>query len=119
MKLLNALSLSMLTEQCCCLDVHELDVAAAKQLLTSSAPEGVESAVGHAPTAELFSVALGIPVQVNRVSVLLVPYEEVVVGQYVGPRLPEGATSLPEGATLKWYRVQLVPQGFPQDRLYS
>jgi hypothetical protein len=32
----------------------------------------------------------------------------LLVGQYDGPRLPEGATSLPEGATLTWFKVELV-----------
>ena len=27
------------------------------------------------------------------------------MGQYSGPRLPEGSTSLPEGATIKWYLI--------------
>jgi hypothetical protein len=31
--------------------------------------------------------------------------EGVLVAQYRGPRLPEGATELPEGATIEWYVV--------------
>lgn len=28
-----------------------------------------------------------------------------LVGQYRGPRLPDGATTLPEGATIEWWHV--------------
>ena len=30
------------------------------------------------------------------------------VGQYKGPRLPEGATALPEGAIVEWAMVLVV-----------
>ena len=63
---------------------------------------GVESAVGHTDTAALFSALLGMEVPVNRVSLSLPPGEEIIIGQYTGPRLPEGATTLPEGAAVRW-----------------
>ena len=66
----------------------------------------IESVVGHADTAALFSVILGRPVAVNRASVKL-DYSHrtvVLVGQYIG-RLPTGATTLPEGATFEWWTV--------------
>jgi len=65
----------------------------------------VISAVGHADTAAIFSGILGIAVPVNRMSVKLGPHDSALIGQYVGPRLPEGATSLPEGATIEWWLV--------------
>ena len=65
-----------------------------------------ESAVGHADTAAVFSKELGLPILANRVSVKLTdPETRALVGQYVGPRLPEGATRLPEGATIEWWLV--------------
>lgn len=65
------------------------------------------SVVGHENTAGLFSSMLGRPVAMNRATVALNPGDELLVGEYSGPRLPEGATSLPEGAEIKWalYRV--------------
>lgn len=63
--------------------------------------------VGHTTTAYLFSHILEVPVETNRVSVALKPGDEMVVGQYSGPRLPEGATELPEGASIKWILVQV------------
>ena len=60
------------------------------------------SCVGHENTAALFSSILSYPVSMNRVNVSLAKGDSVVVGEYSGPRLPEGATSLPEGATIRW-----------------
>ena len=60
------------------------------------------SCVGHENTAALFSNILSYPVSMNRVNVSLAQGDSVLVGEYSGPRLPEGATSLPDGATIKW-----------------
>ena len=66
----------------------------------------MESIVGHADTAALFSNILGIHIPVNRVSVIFdQPRTILLVGQYVGPRLPEGTTTLPEGARIDWKLV--------------
>lgn len=62
----------------------------------------VVSVVGHADTANLFSTLLEREVVFNRASLTLNKGDELLLGQYSGPRLPEGATSLPEGATVKW-----------------
>ncbi len=67
-----------------------------------------ESIVGHSSTASLFSALLGVEVAENRATYTLAAYDLLYVGQYSGPRLPEGATSLPEGASLKWYQVRIV-----------
>ena len=67
----------------------------------------IESAVGHQSTADLFAALLGRPVAVRRVNVILPPRPGIclLVGQYSGPRLEEGATSLPDGATIRWWVV--------------
>ena len=80
---------------------------AAKKFLRSAEDYGVpvESAVGHADTAALFSELLDRDVPMNRQSVKLDPETILLVGQYTGTRLPEGATELPEGATVFWWRV--------------
>lgn len=64
-----------------------------------------ESAVGHADTASVFANELGLPIMQNRVSVKLIGETRALIGQYTGPRLPEGATSLPEGARIEWWIV--------------
>lgn len=99
MYLLNAFSLNMLAGNA---DVHvrEVSLETARNLA-----KVCTSAVGHADTAAVFADVLGVPVPCNRVSVSLDHCATALVGQYSGPRLPEGATSLPEGATIKWVIV--------------
>ena len=72
-----------------------------------------ESVIGHPDICRIINEALGLPAQgleysVRRVSVILNPGDTLIVGQYVGPRLPEGATELPEGSTIRWYRVDII-----------
>ena len=62
---------------------------------------GWESAIGHQTTADI----LGIPC--NRLTVKLNAGDELLVAQYVGPRLPEGTTVLPEGSKFEFYRVTI------------
>lgn len=64
------------------------------------------SAIGHADTAWLVANQLGLPISVNRISVQLTdPETRAIVAQYVGPRLPEGTKTLPEGARFEWWIV--------------
>lgn len=60
------------------------------------------SCVGHTSTASLYSETLGLPIEANRVSISLDFGDAILIGAYQGPRLPEGCTSLPKGATLNW-----------------
>jgi hypothetical protein len=108
MKLLNAFSLSMIQEEVSIVKTEELSLFEVKEILWH---EGIESCVGHESTAALFSSLIGKPVKANRVSVSLEPGEIVIVGQYSGPRLEEGAVHLPEGATLRWIAVTLFKEG--------
>jgi len=96
----NAFSLNMLSSLTALVVVKELSLHQAKLLAY-----GVPSAVGHADTARVFENTLGVPVPMQRYSVSLSQGDEIIVGQYSGPRLPEGATELPEGATIKWCLV--------------
>lgn len=104
MKLLNAFSLNMIAEFPSAVKFEEISIDAAR----SWAAEGIDSAVGHADTARVFSSALGTEVQANRANVTLKRGDVVLVGQYIGPRLPEGATTLPEGARIVWIRASLA-----------
>lgn len=64
----------------------------------------VSHAVGHEQTAKLANKQLGRnAVEFARVSVQLQPGDDLVLCQYIGPRLPEGVTVLPEGAEMRWY----------------
>lgn len=106
MKLLNAFSLSMVEYPA---TVRVSDLGSVVDVLRDKSPEGFDliSCVGHAETAALFSRLLNEEVAVNRVSVKLARGETALVGQYAGPRLAEGATSLPEGATIRWLLVMV------------
>ena len=65
------------------------------------------SIVGHADTAACLATLLRVAVAFNRESVKLVPGDTLYVAQYSGPRLPEGTTTLPEGAGFKFLRVDV------------
>jgi hypothetical protein len=109
MKLANAFSISML-----CWPYGSLAPAVAcftrvslREVSERARREGIESYVGHADTARLLSNLLGVEVPVNRASLALNATDELVVAQYRGPRLPEGATELPAGATIEFYQVRV------------
>lgn len=67
-----------------------------------SLPEGLTSAIGHQDTANV----LGVPM--NRVNVSLKPGDTAYVAQLQGGRLPEGATTLPEGFSFKFIKVEVL-----------
>jgi len=71
-------------------------------------PADVISAVGHADTAAVLTNILGFEVPMNRINVTLDENTELFVAQLVGGRLPEGATTLPEGFKFKFFRVTTV-----------
>lgn len=102
MKILNAFSLSMVSAPC---TVRVVPVENPRAIVNGAE---VESFVGHADTARLFSNVLGIPVECRRESIHLAIGEVALVGQYVGPRLPEGTTELPEGAKIVWLLVYIL-----------
>lgn len=101
--LLNAFSLNMIAAYPAQFSVEEISLEQARGHLTA----GFTSAVGHANTAAVLGQQLGMTVQAQRVTVSLSSGMTAIVGQYRGPRLAEGATSLPEGATIQWLRVTL------------
>jgi hypothetical protein len=90
--LLNSFSLQMLKDFPCDLKITEVQ----------ELPDGLESAVGHADTAAV----LGVPM--NRINVQLHKGETAYVAQLQGGRLPEGTTTLPEGFTFKYLKVEVL-----------
>lgn len=60
------------------------------------------SAIGHQQMAEL----IGVPY--NRISVKITKGDILYVAQYSGPRLEEGATKLPDGASIVYYHIVLI-----------
>lgn len=82
-----------------------------EEIALEDIPADVISAVGHADTANVLTNMLGFPVPMNRINVALDENSELFVAQLVGGRLPEGATTLPEGFQFKFFRVTTVQQG--------
>ena len=68
-------------------------------------PVNAESIIGHKDTATVVSSILGRNVPCNRASVMLSDEDELYVAQIVGGRLPEGATTIPDGMEIKFYRI--------------
>ncbi|MCX6797345.1 MAG: DUF1874 domain-containing protein [Candidatus Doudnabacteria bacterium] len=65
-------------------------------------------AIGHETTAALIQRQYGITAALlARVTVTLCPGDVALVFQYSGPRLPEGATVLPEGAKITAILVEV------------
>lgn len=88
--LLNAFSLQMVDVPC-----------VAKFTSVDALPDGLVSAIGHQDTANV----LGVPM--NRVNVHLAKGDTAYIAQLQGGRLPEGATTLPDGFTFKFIRVDV------------
>lgn len=86
--------------------VVQLNDEQAKKIIDfASESHQIVSGVGHANTAAILSDILEIEIPENRISLKFRHKDLILVGQYSGPRLPEGSTSLPEGASIKWYLV--------------
>ena len=110
LQIMNAISLSMVTGESGRIYFRELSSEeAASAAFRESIMGSLVSFVGHEDTARLFSTLLGVEIKANRGNARL---QETwsLVGQYTGPRLPEGATTLPEGAKVKWFLVCLDDQ---------
>lgn len=109
----NAFSLNMLPEGAYdhTFFIPELSLEKTREIIDSA--DEIESCVGHVDTANIFSNLLGKEVKPNRVTYSIDPNkrkfgsseELLIVGQYSGPRLPEGATQLPQGAKIRWFMI--------------
>jgi len=77
------------------------------------------SIVGHADTARVFSDLLGIEIAQNRQSITLTDTDILYVGQLVGGRLPEGATTLPDDFEIRWLCVRLDAEPKPMERTWT
>lgn len=102
--LVNAFSLSMLP-------LEAMNFIRVKKINPNEVPADVESAIGHVDTAKVVSNILGFEVKPNRVSIKMSENDVLYVAQYTGPRLPEGATTLPEGASLEFFEVTFHEEG--------
>jgi hypothetical protein len=101
MKLLNSLSLNTYNYRRCFPLASDISVESVKK-------ETLESCIGHAETAKIISGIIGREILPNRVTTFFNTNDECIVAQYIGPRLPEGAISLPEGAEIRFVHVDFI-----------
>lgn len=94
--LLNAFSLQMLQGNA----VVRFTEVSREQVF--SAGHQLVSAIGHADTAAVLGV------EMNRISVTLKKGDTAFVAQLQGGRLPEGSTTLPDGFTFKFIKVEVL-----------
>ena len=93
--LANAFSLQMLKNFPCEIKVSEI---AFEDVKLST----LTSAVGHQDTANVLGV------ECNRINVSLEKGDTLFVAQLQGGRLPEGSTTLPEGFSFKFLKVEIL-----------
>lgn len=95
----NAFSLQML-------NCNEKNVVSAEPVSAETvASSDFVSVVGHQDTANVLTEMLAKEVPFNRTSVSLNKGDILYVAQVTGGRLPEGATTLPEGFTITFVKV--------------
>lgn len=106
--LANAFSIQMLTELSegwIPVTFQEISIDDVKKLLS----DGFVSAIGHQDTAAVVSNLLGMEVPANRISVELKNLNDIIIiAQVMGGRLPEGATTIPEGMSIKFVKAQIM-----------
>lgn len=109
----NAFSINML-EGGTMVDFIPMSIEEVKKYIsrttTGSFAANIVSAIGHADMAKIVSDQLEMAIPMNRVSVKLSVErgkisDTALVAQYSGPRLAEGATSLPDGAEIRYWLV--------------
>jgi len=113
--LCNAFSINMLTRTNGARDLAFIPVAreAARNLVVNHGARGeFACAIGHADTARVVATDLGLPELTDEwVSIaetrptVSAEGNSLIVAQYRGPRLPVGATTLPDGAVIEYWQV--------------
>lgn len=96
----NAFSIQMLNNLNATVKFEEID--------TADIPHDVASAIGHPDTAAVVGNTLGITLPPIRANVKLDKGDTLFVAQLMGGRLPEGATTLPDGFSFKFLRVTVM-----------
>ena len=99
----NAFSLNMLHIDIVSIDpqIEAIPTYKVRELLK----DGFTSYIGHRDLANIVSKDLGIDIPYNRGHLTWKGDAVLIVAQYRGPRLPEGATELPQGAKIEYYLI--------------
>ena len=108
----NAFSINMLAKRDArALDFIPLTIAEARGAVSYNE---IASAIGHADTARVVAHLLDVPeraeewaaIAATRPTLRWDGEDELLIAQYSGPRLPEGATALPDGAEIQFWLVR-------------
>lgn len=101
----NAFSLQMLTvaDDGMNVNIIPIDIDGVSDLISY----GFTSSIGHLDTATVVSNILGVDVPQNRINIALTSDDVLIVAQFMGGRLPEGATSLPKEMDIKFFAVSI------------
>jgi hypothetical protein len=99
----NAFSLSMLPSFTSNVEVREVK---------SLPMVGYVSGIGHKSLIPILEKMTGHTYPESRINIHLQDGDVLYVAQYTGKRLEEGATELPDGASLSFLRVVVIPQDF-------
>ena len=97
----NAFSLQML-------DTTVASTISVVPVQASDIPVDCTSCIGHPDTAQVVSGILGRTVACNRISVSLDKGDVLYVAQITGGRLPAGTTTLPDGFSIAFLRVDIM-----------
>lgn len=106
--LLNAFSLNMLVNALSFGRTETIKIEPVTVDEVKSLAADLVSAVGHADTAAVLLDTLGAPVACARINVALNSGDSAIIAQFSGPRLPEGATTLPPGAKIVFLKVSVL-----------
>lgn len=110
----NAFSINMLPEGGTMVDFIPMSIEEVKKYInratTGSFAANIVSAIDRADMAKIVSDQVEMAIPMNRVSIKLSVErgkisDTALVAQYSGPRLAEGATSLPDGAEIRYWLV--------------
>jgi len=96
----NAISINMLPP----MNVGDEVTLKIKKITPPAAAEKAKmtSVIGHPSTAAV----VGVPA--NRANYKFAAGDTLIVAQYIGPRLEEGVTKLPEGAEIQYFEITLT-----------
>lgn len=114
MKILNSVSLNMLSEGSLGFRiVGRLSEIASDIGYDQSGMDAVhwafaKSYIGHQDLCNVLYWKYGITIACNRATVELTTGEKVLVVQYRGPRLPEGSKVLPHSAIIEFLIVEVL-----------
>ena len=103
----NAISFNSIVEAQGALHYRKMTV---KEVAAMIANRNPVSYIGHKDMANVISKQLGKEIPCHRINIWLRPGDTVILAQYIGQRLPEGATVLPEGARIDYFIVQVTDE---------